>query len=149
VQLAGDSCLCNQVRGVDLQAAEQYQSWDAEDGTVGAGTGLSAVGFLSCEQRAVGGRGRRDSRAGDRRLWRGGHKRYAGRCGTVESLRRVQSGQRWAAVVAVVCVDCWATGDRGRRAGRVSLQVGETLVAVVKRAVVLVGAAFAHGRPWR
>jgi hypothetical protein len=47
------------------------------------------------------------SRAGSKRLWRCGHKRYAGRCGTVESLRREGSGQRWAAVVAAwVVVEC-------------------------------------------
>ena len=33
VQLAGDSCLCNQVRGADLQAAELYQRFDPDDGT--------------------------------------------------------------------------------------------------------------------
>lgn len=37
VQLAGDSCLCNQVRGLSLHAAERYQRWDAEDGTAGTG----------------------------------------------------------------------------------------------------------------
>jgi len=37
VQLAGDSCLCNQVRGVSLHAAERYQRWGAEDGTVDKG----------------------------------------------------------------------------------------------------------------
>jgi hypothetical protein len=55
VQLAGDSCLCNQVRGVNLQAAERYQEWDADDGTIGTGTEYGAVGNLSCE-RAVGGK---------------------------------------------------------------------------------------------
>ena len=34
MQLAGDSCLCNQVRGVSLHATERYQRWAAEDGTV-------------------------------------------------------------------------------------------------------------------
>lgn len=37
VQLAGDSCLCNQVRGVSLHAAERYQKLVAEDGTIGTG----------------------------------------------------------------------------------------------------------------
>ena len=37
VQLAGDSCLCDQVRGVSLQATERYQRWVAEDGAIGTG----------------------------------------------------------------------------------------------------------------
>jgi hypothetical protein len=57
VQLAGDSCLCNQVRGVDLQAAERYQGWDADDGTVEAGTEYGAMGFLSCERASSGREG--------------------------------------------------------------------------------------------
>ena len=36
VQLADDSCLCNQVRGVSLQAAERHQRCNADDGTIGA-----------------------------------------------------------------------------------------------------------------
>ena len=35
VQLAGDSCLCNQVRGVSLHSAERYQRLVAEDGGIG------------------------------------------------------------------------------------------------------------------
>ena len=57
VQLAGDSCLCNQVRGVSLHAAERYQRWDAEDGTIGTGRDSRprAWGFcLRDKQRVVG-----------------------------------------------------------------------------------------------